>query len=195
MLFVLRVMVYCFILCCSKGYAQDNFFDSGIDYFSNDNVTPEQPKKEECLSCQFKDSKDSPAQKTTMEIPEDMKEVVKKIRKNMTATKNSIYLFISPQCKHSLDAIKELDKFRANYPQWEYEVYMLGSMKEYKTFITKNKNIFENEIPFTLDIQAKVSKKFDIKKAPTFLIQYDDVYYKVGGQPILKNVVEKLAKI
>ncbi len=191
MLFVLRIIICLFVICCSNGYAQDSFFDSGIDYFGNDNITPEKPKKEECLSCQF----DSPIKETIKEIPKDMREVVKKIRKNAATTKDSIYLFISPQCTHSLGAIKELDKFRSSYPQWEYEVYMLGSMKEYKSFITKNKNIFENEIPFTLDIQAKVSKKFNIKKTPTFLIQYDDVYYKVGGQPTLKNVVEKLVKI
>jgi len=103
-----------------------------------------------------------------------------------------IILFIDPDCGFSDGAVNTLVQFKRDHPDWKVRGVIEADLKDLKQKLIRKGNYFSNGIEFSVDMFSDLAKRFNIHRAPAYIIAYKGKYYKVAGQPDLNEIISKL---
>ena len=181
MLYLVKI-IFLLIILTTTCFAQNRFVGRKVSFFNKDT---EGLKEEECRGCYEADI-------NIINTPKQRKSFDNFVYTKPDAERTSIKLFIDTRCKYTRNALKDIGVLASKAPDWNYEVFVIGTSEEFKGFVFNNMDFVKSEIAITHDILNKLSKRNDIKICPTYIIEHKGKTYKIAGQPDLLEVVGNL---
>lgn len=187
------------VICLFAGniFAGDDVLDNPIDYFGDSQK--KQKSAEDILDAPidyFGDFQKEQKSVSPQKAPSKQQEALQReIERNMLTQRPlnpKLYLFLKPGGRYSKPAVQDAVKFKRSHPEVDIQGIIISSPDPGE--ILKMQDIFSDAIPFRIDSDLSISKKFLVDKAPTFVVCVGLDAYKIAGQPDLEKFYKKCLK-
>ncbi len=181
MLRILILSLFTFILTSKVVFADT--FDKRVDFFKDKTM-----QDNGCSECS----------KFTQELNPILKDKINNMQNQVKGSfiqsqaQNKIILFVDLECGYSDGAIDNLIKFKKDNPSWKVEGVVETGLKNLKQKLLMKQSYFGKDVEFSVDLSMNLAKRCGITKTPTYLLSYQGKYYKIAGQPDLKEIILKL---
>jgi len=161
--------------------------DRSVSFFKEDTSG-----EEDCKPCIKEPDALNPALKKKIE------EIGKEASKNFASKGESIdgevILFINPESSFSDGAVRTLVRFKKEHPAWKCKGVILSGPRGLKEKLLQKKDYFAADIDFSVDINGKEAREFNVTKTPSYVVIHQGRSCKVTGQPDLDEIVSRIDK-
>jgi len=161
--------------------------DRGMSFFKEDTSG-----EEDCKPCIKEPDALNPALKKKIE--EIGKEASKNFAGKSERIDNEVILFIDPESSFSDGAIRMLVRFKKEHPAWKCRGVILTGLRGLKEKLLQKRDYFTTDIDFSVDINGKEAREFNVTKTPSYVVIYQGRSYKITEQPDLDEIVSRLDK-
>jgi len=160
---------------------QNRFLDRKVSFFENSNKSLNLEKK--CESCNQEAIREPMLNRANSNFV---------IENNKLKNQTIIKLFIDPNCKYAQSALDNVLRLSKEISRWSFEVYMLGSKDDFRSFVFLNKDFMKSEITINYATDNTDVLNYGITETPTYIIEAQNKIYKISGQPNLMDIVGNL---
>jgi thioredoxin-related protein len=97
------------------------------------------------------------------------------------SSKDTVLLFITPQCPWCEKALDNLRRFKKRNPRVDVQVHVLASVKEFIEFSRVQLARYPKDLTYTLDFKNSLADSYGIMQTPAYIIILQDQTKKVEG--------------
>ena len=152
----------------------------------------------------FKDTEDDckPCIKEPDALNPDLKKKVEEIQKETTrnisgkdkSIDKEVILFIDPENSFSDSAVKTLVRFKKEHPHWKCRGVIVSGLRGLKEKLLQKRDYFVTGIEFSVDVNGKTARDYNVTKVPSYVIVYQGKSYNVTGQIDLDELTAGIDK-
>lgn len=105
---------------------------------------------------------------------------------------NRVILFIRLDNSASDAAVKDLVRFKKDYPAWIVKGVIVADKVNLKNKLIHNLDYFKHDTEFSIDLTGSLSRESGVSVTPAYVVTYQGRFYKFEGREYnLNDIISK----